>query len=207
MLLSRCPKMEHGQPSPIRLIFSRGSVKSDSSPSGSFEAKELVVDGGMAWSGRGGPDGVGLASVYMLRIVQRSQFHASSAQIHDQYCSAQSQDQSCPQGGGRRSRGGGLSVADLIDREIARRLRPRSWAKAKIGGVIRADAMTKALPFTAAGIARVIEGVRKAGLPITATSVDLEHGTITVHHQGVPAPTVPTVNENEDDTHHNWADA
>src|ERR1700730_6000577 len=97
MHLSRCPKMEHGQPSPQCLIFCRGWTKPISPPSDSFEAKELV-DSGVAWSsGRGGPGGVELASVYMLRIVQRSQFYASSAQIHDQYCPAQSEDQSCPQ--------------------------------------------------------------------------------------------------------------
>jgi hypothetical protein len=65
--------------------------------------------------------------------------------------------------------------------------------------------MTKALPFTATAIARIIEGVRKAGLPITATSVG-QDGTITVHHHEVSVPTVPTLNENEDDAR-KWADA
>ncbi len=63
--------------------------------------------------------------------------------------------------------------------------------------------MTKRLPFTAAAIARAIEGTRKAGLPITATSVAPD-GTVTIHHQEVPVPTVPTLNDEEA---RKWADA
>jgi len=61
--------------------------------------------------------------------------------------------------------------------------------------------MTKPLPFTMLAIARAIEGVRKAGLPITATSVNLADGTITIHHQEVQAPTISTPNDDE------WKDA
>jgi hypothetical protein len=63
--------------------------------------------------------------------------------------------------------------------------------------------VTKRLPFTAAAIARAIEGARKAGVPHTATSVAPD-GTITIHHQEVPAPTVPTLN---DEDARKWADA
>jgi hypothetical protein len=62
-------------------------------------------------------------------------------------------------------------------------------------------AMTKPLPFTVAAIARAIEGARKAGLPITATSVNVMDGTVTIHHQGVA---VPTISPRDDDE---WKDA
>ena len=61
--------------------------------------------------------------------------------------------------------------------------------------------MTKALPFTILGIRRAIEAVRQAGLPITATSVNVAEGIVTVHHQEVPVPTVATPNDDE------WKDA
>jgi hypothetical protein len=66
--------------------------------------------------------------------------------------------------------------------------------------------MTKRLPFTAAAIARAIEGARKAGLPITATSVSPD-GVVTIHHQEVPVPTVPTSDDKDDGEARDWADA
>jgi hypothetical protein len=64
--------------------------------------------------------------------------------------------------------------------------------------------VTKALPFTVAAIARAIEGARKAGLPITATSVNPDTGVITIHHQDVPVPTVSTESDGEGG---DWTDA
>jgi hypothetical protein len=61
--------------------------------------------------------------------------------------------------------------------------------------------MTKPLPFTAAAVARAIEGVRKAGLAITATSVAPD-GTVTIFHYAVVAPTPPV----QDDVASEWAD-
>jgi hypothetical protein len=58
----------------------------------------------------------------------------------------------------------------------------------------QATDMTKRLPFTAAAIARAIEGARKAGLPVTATSVAPD-GTVTVFHTPVlpPVKETPTI--------------
>lgn len=62
--------------------------------------------------------------------------------------------------------------------------------------------MTKPLPFTAAAVARAIEGVRKAGLAITATSVAPD-GTVTIFHEGVALPTPPAQIDEASD----WKDA
>lgn len=63
--------------------------------------------------------------------------------------------------------------------------------------------MTKPLPFTAAAVARAIEGVRKAGMAVTATSIAPD-GTVTVHHVPVAPPAVPT---QDDEEARKWAHA
>jgi hypothetical protein len=50
--------------------------------------------------------------------------------------------------------------------------------------------MTARLPFTAAAVARAILGAKRAGMPITATSVAPD-GTVTLHHVEIASPTVP----------------
>ena len=51
--------------------------------------------------------------------------------------------------------------------------------------------MTKPLPFTEAVVRRAISAARKEGLPISATTIAPD-GSITIHHQGVAPPVVPT---------------
>ncbi len=95
-----------------------------------------------------------------------------------------------------------------IRRRYRRRCCCRSAAQAPAGASRRVHqagvGVTKALPFTVAAIARAIEGARKAGLQITATSVNPDTGVITIHHQEVPLPTVPKPGDQDGG---DWTDA
>ncbi len=51
--------------------------------------------------------------------------------------------------------------------------------------------MTLRLPITEALVRRAISAARKEGLPIAATTVGPD-GSVTIHHQGVAPPVVPT---------------
>jgi hypothetical protein len=103
------------------LFFCRGSMKAASPSLDLFKATELFDDGA-AWSGRGGPDGSGLASEYTLFSVYRSKAYAASAQIRHQYRSTEPKDRARPKACSRRSRCAGLSIAYVAHRAALGRL-------------------------------------------------------------------------------------